>query len=80
MVRSFSRLLDEAQQVLTLRWYSFSPGRFFVAQELKIMLAHVVLHYDVCLKEPGTLPRSMAFTNYNSPSDSATALFRKRRT
>lgn len=55
------------------------PGRFFVAQELKIMLAHVVLHYDICLKEPGTLPRSMAFTNYNSPSDSATALFRKRR-
>lgn len=55
-----------------------SPGRFFAAQELKIMLVHVVLNYDIRLKEPGTLPRAVAFTNFNSPSHSASVMFRKR--
>lgn len=42
------------------------------------MLAHVVLNYDIRSKEAGTLPHGVAFTNFNSPSHSATAMFRKR--
>ncbi|KAH9486572.1 Cytochrome P450 monooxygenase 151 [Psilocybe cubensis] len=54
------------------------PGRFFVAVTLKMMLAYVVLHYDVRF-ENGTRPRDfIAGTNY-LPDPDAKILFRKRK-
>ncbi|KIJ13765.1 hypothetical protein PAXINDRAFT_13311 [Paxillus involutus ATCC 200175] len=35
------------------------PGRFFAANELKSMLAHVVLSYDIKLEDNATRPGSL---------------------
>lgn len=48
------------------------PGRFFVAHELKAMMAYIILHYDVKL-EDGAL-----WVWYDIPPPSAKVLFRKR--
>ena len=37
------------------------PGRFFAANELKGMLAHLVLEYDVRFKDGESRPPSMEF-------------------
>ncbi|OSX67199.1 hypothetical protein POSPLADRAFT_1130463 [Postia placenta MAD-698-R-SB12] len=48
------------------------PGRFFVAHELKAMMAYIILHYDVKL-EDGAL-----WVWHDIPPPSAKILFRKR--
>lgn len=55
------------------------PGRFFAANELKSMMAHLVVTYDVALDMPGEVPRSVHFGPINSPNRTAKVLFRKRR-
>ena len=61
-----------------------SPGRFFAAHELKLMLAHVVLTYDVRMADGsedhgGTVPPVRQFGQNTAPSTTARVLFRKRR-
>ncbi|KAL1741423.1 cytochrome P450, partial [Schizophyllum fasciatum] len=55
------------------------PGRFFAANELKAMLAHVVLHYDVQL-EGGlrVVPPSEWLEEHAWANTSAKVMFRKR--
>ena len=59
---------------------SRSPGRFFAANELKALLAHVVMHYDVRMEEPGVLPPAVRWTATKSPNRDAQVLFRRRQT
>ncbi|KAF4600637.1 hypothetical protein EYR38_005280 [Pleurotus pulmonarius] len=52
------------------------PGRFFAANELKAMLAHVVLNYDVRLA--GDLPGNQWFGSSAVLNKDAQVMFRKR--
>ena len=54
------------------------PGRFFAANELKSMLAHIVMTYDIKLKEGEERPANMNIGPSISPHPSAKVLFRKR--
>ncbi|EGN93634.1 hypothetical protein SERLA73DRAFT_189361 [Serpula lacrymans var. lacrymans S7.3] len=54
------------------------PGRFFAANELKAMLAHVVMTYDVKLEDEGVRPVNFIFNTASSPNPTAKVLFRKR--
>ncbi|KAL1744209.1 cytochrome P450 [Schizophyllum fasciatum] len=55
------------------------PGRFFAANELKAMLAHMVLHYDVQLEGGSRVkPESEWNTTASTPSRTAKVMFRKR--
>ena len=56
-----------------------SPGRFFAANELKTMMAHLVLHYDVKFAHEGQRPPNVRFGPADLPSHSAKVLFRRRR-
>lgn len=59
---------------------SGSPGRFFVANELKAMLAHLVATYDVKLEDGGARPADVLFGQNVIPNQKAELLFRKRST
>ncbi|KAF8899435.1 cytochrome P450 [Infundibulicybe gibba] len=54
------------------------PGRFLAALELKCMLAHLILHYDVRTEVEGVRPPDTWFGPACMPSRSAKVLFRKR--
>jgi hypothetical protein len=56
----------------------FSPGRWFAATELKTMLAHLVMTYDVKLKDEGRRPANQWIGASFIPNLSAKVLFRKR--
>jgi len=55
------------------------PGRFFATSTLKIALAHVVMNYDIQLKE-GSIPLDITPLANGTwkPDDKATALFKSR--
>ena len=53
-----------------------SPGRFFAVNMIKVMMAHVVLTYDIMMSE---LPQIQWFGLARIPDNSAEVLFRKRR-
>ncbi|KAI0071573.1 cytochrome P450 [Panus rudis PR-1116 ss-1] len=55
------------------------PGRFFAANELKAMFAHMVLNYDLKLENEGVRPENVWFANLIVPSPTARVLYRKRR-
>ncbi|KIP02170.1 hypothetical protein PHLGIDRAFT_20514 [Phlebiopsis gigantea 11061_1 CR5-6] len=54
------------------------PGRFFAANELKAMMAYLVLNYDVKLEEDGVRPENFYIGMTISPNPKATVLFKKR--
>lgn len=54
-----------------------SPGRFFAVNELKLMLAFILLRYDVATKD-GKLPETTKFMNFLLPDMKAEILFKKR--
>jgi cytochrome P450 len=56
------------------------PGRFFAAYELKQMLAHVVLNYDVKFENEGVRPPNKRFMTISLPDPTVEVLFRKRKT
>ena len=58
--------------------HAYSPGRFFVANELKVMLAHVVMNYDVKMADGKGRPGNWQFGIHRAPDTSAQILFRKR--
>ncbi|KAH8999713.1 cytochrome P450, partial [Lactarius deliciosus] len=53
------------------------PGRFFAVTELKVILARVVMTYDLKLEEGREVPRDICFASSRIPRD-ASVLFRKR--
>ncbi|KAJ7920455.1 cytochrome P450 [Mycena leptocephala] len=54
------------------------PGRFFVAAELKTLLAHLVMHYDLRAETEGVRPPDFAFGLVVLPSLSGNIFLRKR--
>ncbi|KAK1231303.1 hypothetical protein PQX77_005583 [Marasmius sp. AFHP31] len=54
------------------------PGRFFAVNEIKALIAHVVMTYDVKLKDTDVFPPEMYFAGFVSPNPKAKLLFRKR--
>ncbi|GJE99517.1 cytochrome P450 [Phanerochaete sordida] len=55
------------------------PGRFFAANELKAMMAHVITHYDVKLEKGGVRPENVHIAMTISPDPEARVLFRERK-
>ncbi|ESK85449.1 cytochrome p450 [Moniliophthora roreri MCA 2997] len=55
------------------------PGRFFAVNELKALMSHVLLNYDVKLETEGVVPECDWFGLGNSPSRTAEVMFRKRK-
>ena len=47
--------------------------------ELKSMLAHVAVTYDVALEQPGKIPEPEIFGTLITPNRTAKVMFRKRR-
>ena len=57
---------------------AFSPGRFFAVNEMKVMMAYLVLHYDVKLGQGGGRPENQFIGTVIVPSQSMTVLFKGR--
>jgi len=53
------------------------PGRFFAIAELKALLAHMVVTYDIKLEEGKQVPRQLVISSSRIPGN-ADVLFRKR--
>lgn len=56
----------------------FVQGRFFVAMELKTMLAHAIINYDFELQVPGVRPKDNVFGPSVTPNIFTKVWFRKR--
>lgn len=54
------------------------PGRFFAALEAKLVLAHVLQHYDLQLGEGTKRPPNIYFGDANFPDAKQAVLFRQR--
>lgn len=54
------------------------PGRHFASCEVKLMLAHIVVTYDVKVEIEGVRPPDMWVTTSCVPNPNAHVLFRKR--
>ena len=56
------------------------PGRFFAANEMKLMLTYVILNYDIKLENGRVVrPLNMCFKESNIPDPTIKLLFRKRK-
>jgi hypothetical protein len=58
---------------------SISPGRFFAANEVKALLAHILVNYDIKLEEGKRAPRTVIVGSIRMP-ERANVMFRKRQT
>ncbi len=56
---------------------SISPGRFFAVNEVKAILAHILVTYDIKFEEGRRAPRSLIINSVRVPGK-ANAMFRKR--
>ena len=56
------------------------PGRYFAACELKIMLAHIVLNYDMKMENEGVRPPDVWLALSCIPNPRGKVMFRKRAT
>ena len=56
-----------------------SPGRFFAVNELKALVAHILLTYDIKTETPGVGARLMWLGPIAVQDNSVKYLFRKRR-
>ncbi|KAF8627694.1 hypothetical protein AX15_004292 [Amanita polypyramis BW_CC] len=54
------------------------PGRFFAANEVKAILGHILLNYDVKMANGGGRPANLNFGRSVLPDPKAEVLFRKR--
>lgn len=61
-----------------INFHCLSPGRWFGTIELKAMLAHVVLHYDVKFEREGVRPENEWYVSSNMPNQKAEVMFRRR--
>ncbi|TFK39713.1 cytochrome P450 [Crucibulum laeve] len=54
------------------------PGRFFAANEVKLMMAHLILTYDIKLENEGVRPPDLCIATARIPNVKAEVMFRKR--
>ena len=57
--------------------YSISPGRAFAVNEIKVLLAHMLVTYDIKFEEGKQTPRALFIGSGRYPTN-ANAMFRKR--
>ncbi|KAH7930341.1 hypothetical protein BV22DRAFT_1000969, partial [Leucogyrophana mollusca] len=55
-----------------------SPGRFFASNVMKAMMAHLVINFDIKLKQEGVRPSDQWFQMNYSPNRTAEVMFRRR--
>ena len=55
------------------------PGRFFAANEIKLILAHIVLNYDIKLESGSVRPLNKNYKAACIPDPTIKLLFRKRK-
>lgn len=55
-----------------------SPGRFLAAHQMKTMLAHIVMTYDVKWEENATIPESVHVATLIRIDPKVKVMFRKR--
>ena len=67
--------------VVRLTGQHCSPGRFFAATELKLMMAHLVVNYDMQFEKDGptAYPPNKWFGLSFTPDPTVKVMFRKRR-
>ncbi|CAK5282130.1 unnamed protein product [Mycena citricolor] len=61
----------------TATWHA-CPGRFFAATEIKAMLAHILINYDIKAEVPGVRPANDDHGMISAPNGSAGIFIRKR--
>ena len=54
------------------------PGRFFAGLQSKIILVHILLHYDLKVPGDGKRPRNLHVADANFPDPSQIILFKDR--
>ncbi|KAF8583911.1 cytochrome P450 [Ramaria rubella] len=54
------------------------PGRFFVANEMKLMMAHMILTYDIKMENDGVRPENIWSGFTCRPDPTAEVLFKRR--
>ena len=57
--------------------FVISPGRFFAANELKVLLAHLVVTYDMQFEEGKGAPRALSIATMSIPK-TTDVMFRTR--
>ena len=57
----------------------YSPGRFFAANQLKAILAHIVVNYDLKIGGDGERPANICFATNIIPNPKGEILFRRRK-
>ena len=56
-----------------------SPGRFFATSELRAILAHIIMNYDLKLEGGGTRPKNFFFSVGMVPPPNGRVLFKRRK-
>ena len=60
--------------------YVASPGRYFATNELKALIAYLVINYDFKLADPAAgRPQNRYWAEHVLPNPAGKLLFRKRR-
>ena len=66
-----------SRPIAVTQYSSISPGRFFAANEVKALLAHILVTYDFKLEEGKRAPRIRVIGSLRVP-EKANVMFRKR--
>ena len=72
----FSKSTTDVQCVLFLN--AHSPGRFFAVTMMKMIMAHLLLNYDIKAIEDGVRPKNITLGSVITPDPRAKLLIRKR--
>ena len=63
---------------ITYRDFHISPGRFFAVNELKAMMAYLILNYDIKAELEGVRPPNVYHAIRVVPNPKAKVLLKKR--
>ena len=77
LLSSFTSAMDPTPGNMPQKVSNNSPGRFFAVNEMKLMLAFILLRYDVKTKD-GKCPEATKFMGFLLPPTKAEILFKKR--
>ena len=74
---------DNPQEVTSVAYHGYScqiysPGRFFAANEIKVMMAHIIMNYDIKFENEGVRPANKWFGLSLAPDPTVKVFFRKR--
>lgn len=55
-----------------------SPGRYMASDEIRLMLGHILLHYDITTKDGGPRPKNIFFQKILFPDMKAVIILKQR--